>query len=459
MAERSEGTRGDTTSVGAPGFGGRGMNRRDFLKLAGAGLAGASLLGVAGCGGGGGGGEGGVQEFTFSFGPDSSGSLQALVDRFNQQFEGQYRANYREMPADTGQYFDQIRTEFQGGGGDIDLIGGDVIWPAQLAAPGYIADLSDRFPEEERANFLEGPIESNTFEGAVYGVPWFTDAGMLYRRVDLLEQAGFTEPPATWDELKEQVRAVQEQVPDAPRYGFVFQGSNYEGAVVNGLEYIYSAGGRVLAEGSSDEVVIDSPESAEGLSIERSMVEEGIAPQAVANFTETESQEAFLQGDAIFCRNWPYLYALTTDPEGSQITPEQVGVSALPAAEGGESVSGLGGWNFYLNANSENQDAAYEFVRFATSAEQQKQRALDGSFLPTLKELYEDQEILDAVPVIALAPEALERTQPRPISPYYSDMSLRMAEQFNNNLTGNQTPEETVATLQEQLTEIVQQAQ
>ena len=37
----------------------RGINRRDFLKLAGAGLAGASLLGVAGCGGGG--GQGGTE--------------------------------------------------------------------------------------------------------------------------------------------------------------------------------------------------------------------------------------------------------------------------------------------------------------------------------------------------------------------------------------------------------------
>ena len=45
------------------------INRRDFLKLGGAGLAGATLLGVAGCGGeqvggggGGGGGDGGGHE-------------------------------------------------------------------------------------------------------------------------------------------------------------------------------------------------------------------------------------------------------------------------------------------------------------------------------------------------------------------------------------------------------------
>jgi multiple sugar transport system substrate-binding protein len=42
-------------------------------------------------------------------------------------------------------------------------------------------------------------VDSNTHEGRVYGVPWFTDAGLLYYRQDLLEEAGFSEPPTTWD--------------------------------------------------------------------------------------------------------------------------------------------------------------------------------------------------------------------------------------------------------------------
>jgi multiple sugar transport system substrate-binding protein len=75
----------------------------------------------------------GATEFTFSFGPDNSGSLEEIVRRFNKKFEGRYRANYRVMAADTGQYFNQVKTEFQAGGGEIDLIGGDVVWPAQFA--------------------------------------------------------------------------------------------------------------------------------------------------------------------------------------------------------------------------------------------------------------------------------------------------------------------------------------
>src|ERR687897_2198321 len=98
MTERRE--------LGTPA--GRGMSRRDFLKIGGAGLAGAALLGTAGCGGGGGGG--GTGDIILAMGTDSSGTLPKLVEKFNKQAD--FTVKYREMPTDTGQFFDQLRTEF-----------------------------------------------------------------------------------------------------------------------------------------------------------------------------------------------------------------------------------------------------------------------------------------------------------------------------------------------------------
>lgn len=432
---------------------GKKISRSKFLKAGGTGLAGAVVLGAAGCGGGGSGSSGGKNQFIFSFGPDDSGSLTKLVKMFNKQ--GKYKAKYRTMSADTGQYFDQLRTQFQAGSADIDLIGGDVIWPAQFAANGWIADLSDRFPKSERKKFLDGPIQSNTYNGKVYGVPWFTDAGMLYYRQDLLKKSGFNEPPKTWDELKMQAKKVMQD--SGTKYGFVFQGAQYEGGVVDGVEYIASNGGSVLAPGDSNKVTIDGSDSVNGLKTEHSMIAGGVAPKAVSTYTEQETQTAFLNGDAVFARNWPYMYGVISDPKSSKIKPDQVSVAPLPSGNGGKSASGLGGWNFYINNNSQKQDAAYEFVKFATAPKQQKFRALNGAFLPTLKALYNDKEILNNVPVIKLAPEALDSTVPRPISPYYSDMSLKMQEQFNASLKGSTTPTKAANTLQTQLKQIIKQ--
>lgn len=431
------------------------MGRGEFLKASGAGLAGAALLGssvMAGCGSGGG-EEGDAGEIVFSFFPDPTGSIRGLVDRYNGENREGPRVVLREMPADSGQHFDELNTGFQSGQSNIDVIGGDVIWPAQFAAAGYIADLSERFPQSEREAYLPAAIQANTYEGKIYGVPFYVDAGMLYYRKDLLEDAGVSEPPRTWDELKEVAERVRRDA-DVP-YGFVFQGANYEGGVVNALEYIWTSGGDVL---DGEKVVIDSPEAERGLTIERSMISDRLAPKGVTQFKEQESATVFLRGDAVFMRNVPRMYALASDPAESRIDPGQIGISTLPVAEEGlQSYSSLGGWNFFLNASSKNPDAAYRFIEYMSAEPQQKRRAIEGSVIPSRTALYEDGELLEKVPVVRLGRKAVENTRPRPVSPFYSDMSLAMGDQFTASLNGRISPGEALSTLKEDLSKIIKQ--
>ncbi|MEW6638054.1 MAG: ABC transporter substrate-binding protein, partial [Actinomycetota bacterium] len=98
------------------------------------------------------------------------------------------------------------------------------------------------------------------------------------------------------------------------------------------------------------------------------------------------------------------------------------------------------------------------FIEFMSSPESQKTLALQSTRLPTLKSLYEDREIREKVPVARLGREALQNTKPRPRSPYYSDMSLRMADQFNAALKGNISAEEALSNLRRELENIVRQA-
>ena len=95
--------------------------------------------------------------------------------------------------------------------------------------------------------------------------------------------------------------------------------------------YIWSHGGEVL---DGDKVIIDSPESVAALTTEQSMISGGVTPQAVASYTLGEADVAFLNGDSVFCRNWPYMYGLAGDPEMSKIKREQVDLSPLPVGEG-----------------------------------------------------------------------------------------------------------------------------
>jgi trehalose/maltose transport system substrate-binding protein len=428
---------------------GRKMNRRDFLKLGGAGLAGAALLGASGCGGGG----GGSGNLIFSMGPDDPNkTITKLIEKFNKQNKGEFQVTYRVMPADTGQYFDKLRTEFQAGGGDIDVMGADVIWPIQFAAQGWLLDLSDKFPESEQEKFLSAPIEASIYEDGIFAVPWFTDAGLLYYRKDLLDT-----PPKTWEELMEMAQTVSQEagIPN----GFVFQGANYEGGVCNALEYIRTNGGDVLSDVTSGEVIIDSPQAVAGLETYRAMVADGVAPQAVVNYTETESVPIFGNGEAVFLREWPGTYG---DIQGGayKLKGEQVGVAPIPVAPGNQSFSTLGGWNMAINAQTDMPDEAWAFAQFMTDEENLKYRAIEGGYIPGRSSLLDDPEVEEANPIVGLAKEILlDNATSRPVTEYYGDMSLEMAEQFNATLKGDVSPQQAVKTLQKSLSNIMEQAE
>jgi multiple sugar transport system substrate-binding protein len=433
----------------------RDLSRRDFLKVGGAGLAGAALLGAAGCGGGEQGG--GATELYFTGPPDATGTTDKLVSEFNDNNKGKYKVIFREGNSDTGQRLDKLRTQFQAGGEGIDIILGDVIWTAELAENGWISDLSDRFPESQQQAFLPGSVEAITFNRKPYGMPWFTDTGLLYYRKDLLKKSGYDSPPKTWDELKQMTRKVRRE--SDIKFGFLFQGARYEGGVCDALEFIWGHGGNILDPKDPTRVIVDSPQAIEGLETERSMITDGISPEAVTVYEEPETEGGFLNGDAVFLRNWPYVYGLIGTPDYPKLRTDQVGVSELPSADGKPGNGTVGDQPLYISASSKYPDAAWKFIEFLTASEQQRFRAVEGSFLPTRSALYDDPEIQDSVPVVALAKEALQHTRPRPVSPYYSDMSLEMQEQFNASLSGDTPPEEAARTLKSEFENIIQQGQ
>ena len=101
------------------------------------------------------------------------------------------------------------------------------------------------------------------------------------------------------------------------------------------------------------------------------------------------------------------------------------------------------------------RDAAWTFIQFALDAARQRRRALDGGFLPSLRSLYDDQQILQSVPVIALGREAITNIRTRPISPFYMQIAPRIARAFNRTLRGDVTGAQAVEALQKELQTIL----
>jgi len=446
------------------------LNRRDFLKRSSAGVAGAALLGSSAAAA-----PGIVSaptELIFTFSPDDSGTLRTLIDAFNRQHEGAIHVTWRKTPRTSDAYFQQLQSALTAPDPDIDVIGADVVWTAELARNGWVADLSQRFHRDYNPDdFLHEALGSASHQFRIWGMPWYIDAGMLFYRRDLLLRNDFTTPPRTWDELKEMAQTILHNEDVA--YGFVFQGDAYEGGVTNACEYIWNAGGRIMTSSARlasepggqieppNVINVDTPEAARGLDIARSMVTSGVAPPEVVSFREQDTWEAFLGGQAVFMRHWPFAYGLVGDPSLSQLDPEQIGITSVPAADAGRPrYSCLGGWNLMISAAASpaQQEAAWTFIRFATAAKQQKDRALGGGYLPSRRMLYDDPEVEGAVPVVDLGRSAIRNARSRPASPYYSRMSPRIADAFTRTLRGDQTGDEATQQLAQELRTILRQS-
>ena len=294
---------------------------------------------------------------------------------------------------------------------DIDVFQIDVIWPGILA--NHFVDLKDKIPAAEVAQNFKAIVDNNTVDGKLVAMPWYTDAGMLFYRKDLLEAAG-KPPPRTWQELFATAQELQDKARAAGNermWGFVYQGKAYEGLTCNGLEWIDSFGGGQIVD-ATGQVTVDNAKAAEALSWAASTVGK-ISPEGVLNYSEEEARGVFQSGNAVFMRNWPYAWALGQAADSA--VKDKIGVAALPAGGAdGKPTGALGGWQLAVSAYSKNPDLAADLVRYLTSKEEQKRRAIEGSYNPTVEALYQDPEVLAAVPFFGSLYEVFVNAVARP---------------------------------------------
>lgn len=279
--------------------------------------------------------------------------------------------------------------------GDIDVFQIDVVWTGILG--NHFIDMSREIPQEVQDAIFPSVLANSMLGDKLVAVPWFTDAGLLYYRKDLLEKYGHG-VPETWAELAGTARDIQQRERAAGNgnmWGYVWQGRPYEGLTVNALEWIVSFGGGTIVD-EKGRITIDNPQAAKALETAASWVND-ISPPGVLNYSEEEARGVFQSGNAVFMRNWPYAWPLANS-EDSPVRGK-VAVAALPrGGEQGRSTATLGGWQLGVSRYSENPEAAIDLVRYLTSGAEQKRRAIVGGYNPTIASLYEDPEVLRASP-------------------------------------------------------------
>jgi len=302
------------------------------------------------------------------------------------------KIEYIDSPADTNDRLALYQQYWAAKSPDVDVYMIDVIWPG-IVAP-HAADLSQYFDKAELEQFFPRIVENNTIKGKLTSIPFFTDAGLLYYRTDLLQKYGYSKPPATWTELQAMATKIQagERAANKDFWGFVFQGKAYEGLTCDAIEWVYSNGGGRIVD-PDGKVTINNAQAIAALNTVRGWIGK-IAPPGVTSYAEEEARNAFQAGNAAFMRNWPYAYSLGQS-EGS-VVKGKIGVAVLPRGAGstGRNAACLGGWQLMVSAYSKNQKAAADLVKYLSSVEVQKDNAVSLSRLPTRPALYNDKDVL-----------------------------------------------------------------
>ncbi|MGQ9908728.1 MAG: ABC transporter substrate-binding protein [Candidatus Flexifilum sp.] len=334
---------------------------------------------------------------------------------------------------------------FEAQSGDFDVIRVDVIWPGLLAP--HLLDLSEYVSQEQIDSYLPALVVNNTVDGRLVALPLRIGFGMLYYRTDLLEKYGFTAPPATWDELTEMARVIQEgerAEGNTEFWGFVWQGNAYEGLTANALEWQVSNGGGSIVS-PEGEIQVNNPAAI--AAFERAAGWVGtISPPGVTSYAEEDARAVWHAGNAAFMRNWPYAYASTL---GSEVIADKFDVAPLPAGDSGRGAAALGGWHIGVSRYSEHPEAAAAFAAYFTSAESELLYAIETAAPPAITALYERPELQAAIPFARAS--IVEVATPRPstvTAGLYNQVSTLYFTAVHSILTGEEDPETALEVLE-----------
>ena len=374
------------------------------------------------------GSDDGIGPITFASGKDLTGAMPQLIEMWNEENPGQ-EVTFLELSASPDDQRTSFVQDFQAKSGNYDVVWGDVVWTSEFAAYGWLEELD---PEKVAGpDILPAAVESATYDGKVWAAPFMTNAGLLYYRSDLIDT-----PPATWADLDAACEIATANDMDC----YAGQFAQYEGLTVNVAEAINSAGGSFLSE-DGQSVSVDSPEAREGLQHLVSMFEDGDINPAGITYQEQESATAFLDGDVMFLRNWPYVFSAASE-EGSEIAGK-FGIAQLPGLDA-NGVSSLGGINLGVSAFSENKETAKAWVEWMQSDEAQRVLISVMNQASVRSELYTDPEMVEVSPYLPTLEKSELTAVPRPRTPNYNAVSLAIQKNAYSALQGEMSVDEAI---------------
>jgi multiple sugar transport system substrate-binding protein len=197
--------------------------------------------------------------------------------------------------------------------------------------------------------------------------------------------------------------------------------------------------------------------SPQGIAALQFMLELGkYSPPAYASFDANDVAQHLLQGTAAMSINWPAWLSSFSDPAKSKVIGHME-FTTLPAAQKPGQAE-IGNWLMAIPRDSQNAETAFDFLLWATSAEQMKRSAERGN-PPTRKSLFRDPELVAKFPTYPAQLRSLESSRPRPRTPQWNEIENAFGIFLSKANSGELSPADAMNQANAEIEKILQRAQ
>ncbi len=315
---------------------------------------------------------------------------------------------------------------------------------AQALELGIVEPLDDLLGEEWIDGFEPATLEQAQIDGSLQFAPFFTIPMALLYRSDLLEETGL-EPPTTWDEFKEVAEAltVDEDGDGTPEtYGFALVGSNDGSGGSRFIPIMRTFGAAELVEdGDSWSTEFGTPAAEQAFELYGDLVDAGVVPPGplqtsygeAISLMSTETAAMMVTGS----HSMGAIVNQNPDLEG------KLAAVPLPTAPGEDTASALGMLGFSISSTSEHKEAAAEFLKFILNEENQLAWNEATGRMPARSDAA--ATIRETRPELSGFLDAAEYAFVMPQVPYYANLQVIAAENYQAVITGERTPAEAAA--------------
>jgi multiple sugar transport system substrate-binding protein len=353
--------------------------------------------------------------------------------------------------------FEKELVDFNARTGAYDLIMLDDPWFTKFASQGFLTELAPFFAQKGQpgpdADFVPASLAlcRHPYEkGNLYALPYVGNSQLFFYRKDLFEKHKLA-LPKTWDDVKTSAAAIHEAEKTGANggqlNGYVMRAAQGNAVVADFLPIFWAYGAEMFD--SEGRPTVNTPQALAALKM---MLELGkYAPPGYAAFNADEVNAHLLQGTAAQSINWPAWIASLNDPAKSKV----IGLMEITAMPGATQPgrAEIGNWLIAIPRDAKNKPAAFDFLVWATAADQMKRSALRGN-PPTRRSVFNDKELQAKFPAYGAQLASLETSKPRPRTPQWNEFENAFGVYLSKANSGELSAEDALNQAQAELEKI-----